>query len=467
MRGWLSIVAVVVLSGPVPVLHGASATAHTTDELARLIEAAGPGGTVRPEPGVYAGVLRLSAPVTLEGRGVVTIAGPGEGNVIEVTSPGVTLRGLKIRGSGTHVAREPAGVLVTGGPVVIEACVLTDVLFGLDLRQSPGSVVRGNRITGMDYEPGRRGDGIRLWWSHGCTVENNTITRSRDMVFWYSENLTVRRNRVEHSRYGLHFMYSHHTTLSENTLVGNSVGIYLMYSNGITIEDNTLAQNRGASGYGLGLKDCDDIIVRRNRILANRVGAFVDNCPSSVDALGLIEDNAVAYNETGLLMTPNTHDLVITGNGFIENEEQAGVHGRGDLALNTFSRDGRGNYWSNYPGFDLDEDGVGDLPYHAVSLFENLLAREPDLRLFVHSPAQQAIEFTARALPSTRPAPKFTDPAPLMSPPRLAGAGIDPPARGAMAAVAFVLSGAGGLVVWWCSRAPRFPRGRGLMGGAA
>ncbi len=78
--------------------------------------------------------------------------------------------------------------------------------------------------------------------------------------------------------------------------------------------------------------------------------------------------------------------------------------------------DDRGNFWSDYQGYDLDGDGMGDLPYRAESLFEDLMDREPRLRLFLYSPAQQAIELAARAVPLVKPQPKFSDAAPLMQP---------------------------------------------------
>lgn len=388
----------------------------TTASIMERIDAAAPGDTVRIPPGTYHGHLRIKKPVVLDGGGTAIIDGGGEGTVVELLVPNITMRGCTVRGSGMSVDREPAGIRAEAGPVVIENNVLEGVHFGIDLRTAPDSIVRGNTISGDRFEAGRRGDGIRLWWSHNCTVENNVVRGSRDMVFWYSEGLAVRSNRVTDSRYGLHFMYSHDTILDGNRLEGNSVGIYLMYSNRITVHGNLLLNNRGASGYGLGLKDCDDIIVRDNHLLANRVGLYIDNSPSSIDASGIIESNAIKYNETGLLATPNTHDNVLTANAFVENEQQVGVHGQGDLALNNFSRDGQGNFWSDYPGFDRDGDGLGDLPYESRSLFESLLAREPNLRLFVHSPAQQAVEFAGRALPEMLPAPRFADPAPLVRP---------------------------------------------------
>ena len=146
---------------------------------------------------------------------------------------------------------------------------------------------------------------------------------------------------------------------------------------------------------------------------------YVDNSPSSVDSWGIISGNKVAFNEIGLLSTPITHDNVITNNAFVENEEQVTVHGRGQLMLNEFSKDGIGNFWSNYSGFDRDNDGIGDFPHEPRSLFRSLLARQPNLRIFLHSPAQQAIELTARAFPELSPQPIFIDHSPLTRPPTL------------------------------------------------
>lgn len=418
-------------------------------EVRALIDAASAGAVVRVPAGVYQGNLIVSKPVTLDGGGGAVFDGLGEGTVIEVRSEGVTIRGCTVRASGDDVTSEPAGIRVLAGSATIESNIIEDTLFGIDLREAPDSVVRGNTITGKDLESGRRGDGIHLWWSHGCVVEDNAVRRSRDMIFWYSENLRITGNEVTDSRYGLHFMYSHDTVLESNRLAGNSVGIYLMYSNHITLRGNHLLNNRGASGYGIGLKDCDDIVVERNAMLANRVGIYLDNSPASVGSTGLVVSNMIAFNEIGLLATPNTHENVFTGNAFIENEEGAATHGRGRLVSNAFARAGVGNYWSDYAGFDLDADGIGDLAHEPRSLFGAMLANEPNLRLFVHSPAQQAIEFTARALPELRPESVLVDPSPLALPPTIGTAAAGPGADGVRMAVgaAVLLSMAGACVI--------------------
>lgn len=393
------------------------------------IEQAQAGDVLRIPAGHYQGNLEIRKPITLIAAEGTVIDAMGSGTVIDVLAENVTVRGFFVRGSGDSVTGEDAGIRVLAGGAVIEDNRIEDALFGIDLRESPGSIVRGNTIAGKDLEAGRRGDGIRLWWSHGTMVEDNIVRNSRDMVFWYSENLRIDRNHVTGSRYGLHFMYSHDTVLRDNVLGGNSVGIYLMYSNSIRLEGNQMRNNRGPSGYGIGLKDCDDISITGNALLANRVGVYIDNSPSSIGSTGLFEENMIAFNEVGVLATPNTHDNIFTSNAFVENEEPAATHGRGELHLNTWARNGVGNYWSQYAGFDLDGDGIGDVGYEPRSLFGQMLASEPNLRLFVHSPAQQAIEFTARALPELRPRPVLVDPAPLARPPVIEMAGPEP--RGA------------------------------------
>ena len=387
--------------------------------ITELIDNADTSDVVRIPAGVYEGNLVIRKTVVLDGIDGAVFDGLGEGTVIEVLADGVTIRNCTIRNSGIDVTGEPAAIRVIAADAVIESNTIQESLFGIDLRESPNAIIRDNSIACKDLDTGRRGDGIRLWWSHGCLVEGNKVLSSRDMVFWYSEDLLIRKNVVKESRYGLHFMYSHGSVLEQNVLLNNSVGVYLMYSNGITLRENRMSNNRGASGYGIGLKDCDDIIIVGNALLANRVGVYLDNSPSSIGSTGLFESNMIAFNEIGLLATPNTHDNVFTNNAFIENEEPAATHGRGQLMSNSFSLDGRGNYWSDYAGFDLNADGIGDVVYEPQSLFGAMLANEPNLRLFVHSPAQQAIEFTSRALPELRPKPTLIDPSPLAMPPEI------------------------------------------------
>lgn len=429
----------------------------------RMIARAAPGDELRLPAGVYQGNLVIRKPIVLDGSAGVVFDGLGKGTVITIAAEGVTVRRATVRASGQDVASEPAAIFVGAGRAVIESNTIQDALFGIDLRDAPQCRVRGNTVRSKPLDPERRGDGIRVWSSHGTVVEDNVVNDARDMVFWYSEDLRVTRNTVTGSRYGLHFMYSHGSVLDGNTLDGNSVGVYLMYSNRITLRGNHLRNNRGASGYGIGIKDCDDVTILKNALLANRVGVFIDNSPTSIGSTGLFESNLIAFNQVGLLATPSTRSNVFTGNAFIENEEPAAAHGRGRLVGNDFARNGVGNYWSDYAGFDLDQDGIGDVVHEPQSLFGAMLASEPNLRLFVHSPAQQAVEFTARALPELRPESTLIDPAPLVAVPQtaLASAGV-PAGTNRMAWLAgAMLAGAAALIAVMATHPSLGPISRG------
>jgi nitrous oxidase accessory protein len=118
-------------------------------------------------------------------------------------------------------------------------------------------------------------------------------------------------------------------------------------------------------------------------------------------------------------MLPLVQRNVYSNNIFQENREQIAIAGGGELRNNDWSRDGWGNYWSDYAGFDADGDRVGDIVYRSTSLYENLMEEYPELRLFQLSPATDALDLAAKAFPIFQPRSKMADEHPLMAPPEL------------------------------------------------
>ncbi|HMQ14607.1 MAG TPA: nitrous oxide reductase family maturation protein NosD [Phycisphaerae bacterium] len=461
----VAVVALALLMGSPTV----RADAPTRRDLNALIAAAGPGDVLLLPAGVY-GPATIDKPLTLVAEGRATIDAGGRGDALRVTAPDVTVRGFHIRGTGDSLDQQNAGMVVSAAAARIEDNTLEDVLLGVLLNGAPGTVVRGNTIRGKPLELPRRGDGIRLWNSPDARVEDNVVEGVRDVVVWYSRGVRLTGNHVSNSRYGLHFMYSSDSVVEDNRLSDNSVGVFLMYSHGLVLRRNALEHNRGPSGYGIGLKDMDGLTCEENVVVANRVGLYVDSSPSRVDVTHHFRRNVFAFNDVALALLPAVQRNHFSDNTFMENIEQVAILGGGQLRSNLFTVAGRGNYWSDYAGYDADGDGLGDLQYRAMSLFENLLDREPQLRLFVYSPAQQAIELASRAFPIMRPEPKITDDAPLMSPvmvdfqPRAA-------AVGPFASVSTGLLALAGLIVAGLSRtfgrAVAATRNTSVAGGAA
>ena len=414
---WLAVVGLLAgLLGAQAAQAQGQTTRVPAERLAEAIAAAAPGDTIEVTGGVFHGNLVVDRPLTLIGLDGATLDGNGAGTVLRLEAPDTTVRGFVVQNSGDSLDREDSGIIAAAPRALVEGNQLINVLFGIYINAAPGSTVRGNTIEGQDLEIARRGDLIRLWDSDDVLIENNVTRRGRDAVLWYSEHMTLRGNDFSHGRYGLHFMYCDDAIIEGNRLTNNSVGAYLMYGRRLTLRDNLIAFNRGPSGYGIGLKDMDDVTITGNRFLDNRVGVYNDGSPRELNSVGIIQGNLFAYNDIAIEMLPSVRHNLISDNSFVENEQQVMVAGGGQLRDNEWTVGDRGNYWSDYAGYDADGDGQGEIVYRSERLLDDLLGRRPELRLFIYSPVVSAVDFAARAFPLVRPQPILVDELPLTRP---------------------------------------------------
>lgn len=450
-----------------PAAAAAGEAVVNTGAIGRRIAAAAPGDVIEVEAGEYHERLRIDRTLTLVAKGRVVLDGDGSGDIVEIAAPGVVFRGFIVRNTGIDLDHENAGIRVLAPRATVEGNTLEDILFGIDLRDAPDSVIRGNAVGGKDLDIARRGDGLRLWRADRTLVENNRFTDGRDAILWYSSGITVRGNTAENCRYGMHLMFSDRVVLEGNRFVGNSVGVYLMYSTGVEIRRNHLDRNRGPSGYGIGLKETDQFSVTDNVITGNRVGVYIDGSPFTGKQPGAFTGNTIACNDVGVAVLPSARGNEFHENNFVDNIDQVSVAGRGALDANAFWKGDRGNFWSDYTGYDQDGDGVGDFVHESTTLFENMMDKEPKLRLFLYSPAQQAVEFVGRAVPAVRPEAKFTDEVPLMRPVPMpdgvVAASASPGLLGSAAAGLLAV----GAAVLWCGASVERSWSRKAQGGAS
>lgn len=381
--------------------------------LRDAVAAASDGDTLSLAAGTYPGSLTIDRSIVVTSHGDAVIDGGGAGTVLEVTAPDVTLRGLTIRNSGTSLNREDAGIAASAPGLTVANCRIEKVLFGIYLRKAPHATLLRNTISGYEsLDVPRRGDLVRAWYSRSLHMESNTLQWGRDVIVWFSDSSIVANNTVSGARYGVHFMYDNDCAATGNMLTDNAVGTYLMYSRRVTVANNTVAYNRGPTGMGIGLKDIDNSAVRGNLVVDNRTGIFVDNSPREVDSHLRYDHNVLAYNDEGMRFNGVVERTTVTDNSFLDNYEDISVGGHEDLHSVEWGK----NFWSALAGFDLDGDGISDVPYRAEHVFGDLIAHHPRLRLFVYSPAIQALELAARAFPVVRPRAKFTDDTPRMQP---------------------------------------------------
>jgi nitrous oxidase accessory protein len=381
------------------------------DSIAEALEQANDGDTIEVDGGVHSAPFTISKSIRFVGINQPVIDGAGQGSLLIVQAPDVVVTGFTFRHSGTSMNHEDAAVIVLAPRVTVEGNIIEETLYGIYFAEADYGIARNNRISGYDLEEGRRGDAIRVYYSHFILIENNHIRQSRDMLIWYADDITIRNNDSREGRYGLHFMYSNRALVEGNRLSDNSIGAYLMQSDELTMIHNEMSNNRGPSGYGLALKDIGELHVTENWLIGNRVGLYVDNSPFNPNAESIFSRNLIAYNDLGVTMLPNVANNIFSANIFLDNTQQSSVNGRGNLQGNSWT----GNYWSDYAGYDADSDGIGDIPYRSEKLFESLSDEYPNLRFFIYSPAVQALDFAAGAFPSLRPDARLIDTMPLMN----------------------------------------------------
>ncbi len=385
--------------------------------LTAALAAAATNDVIHVPAGIYSGPLVITQSVQLIADSGAVIEGDGEGTVVRIEAPDVELRGFTIRNSGRHLASEDCGIMVKAPRASIISNRLDHVLFGIYLKQSPGSQIVGNEVRGDDLPLPVRGDGIRLWYSDHCLIANNDVQNSRDNIIWFSKHDIIADNHFAHDRYGLHLMYDDGLEITNNWLADNFVGAFLMYSWRINFERNVCLNNRGVSGYGLGIKNIDDIRVRDNRILDNTVGIWMNSSPSALEVTNWFQRNILAYNGAGLMLDASDQGNLFTENTFMNNNQQVARDGDGALERVGFSFQNRGNYWSDYKGYPGSDPTIGALPYRVQNLFDSLADQYPNLQLFRFSPAQEAIGLAAQAFPLIQPEVVLTDDHPLMEPP--------------------------------------------------
>jgi nitrous oxidase accessory protein len=81
------------------------------------------------------------------------------------------------------------------------------------------------------------------------------------------------------------------------------------------------------------------------------------------------------------------------------------IHNSFDLSYSSRLNDNKfeGNYWSDYNGYDLDKDGIGDVPYRPVRLFSYVVNKTPETLVLLRSLFVDIINFSEKVSPVFTP----------------------------------------------------------------
>lgn len=435
-----------------------------TVDLQLMIDEAPLGSTVVVPAGSYRTHLVIDRPMDLVADGDVHLDGGGIGSVVTITADDVSLRGFDVRNTGGQVEMAAAIKIIEADNVSIEDNSISDFFHGIAVLGATNIRVADNTLTGtgvgkggegstgggddhlssgrdeehaavvVDSDPRSiaadasgngpqgQGHGIYLWNTTAATVAGNTIKDVRDGVYMsFVENGLVDSNDVETSRYAVHSMFGGPVTVFGNSARENLAGLVFMYTEGVLAARNIIEDQRSAAtGVGVMLKDAADVRIAENVIAGNRIGLKAEGTHRTATKEASILRNRFDSNDTAVALFPSA-DLGFGANTFERNMTDVRADDRGVARQNDWTFEGTGNRWSAYAGYDLDADGVGDVPHTASGALQLILADVPALQLYRGSPALHALDSAQelweadRAVVMRDSAPRIHDYAPQLA----------------------------------------------------
>jgi len=337
----------------------------------------------------------IDKPLTLIGEDYPIIDGENKGEIITITSDNVTIDGLFIINVGTSYTEDYAAVrVVKSKDFVIQNLVLEKLFFGIYIEKSKDGKIYHNKIIGDAVEEYNSGNGIQLWYSQNIEIDQNIITHVRDGIYLEFSDFCKITNNIskDNIRYGLHFMFSNNDLYQNNVFQNNGAGVAVMFSKKIQMYDNLFKDNWGSASYGILLKEINDSEIIGNTFETNTIGINIEGTNRITYKNNDFINNGWAIKSRGACYTNN-----FTGNNFLYNSFDLSYNSK--LNDNTFD----GNYWSGYTGYDLDKNGVGDVPYRPVKLFSYIVNRTPETIILLRSLFIDIIDFSEKVSPVFTP----------------------------------------------------------------
>lgn len=337
----------------------------------------------------------VNKPLTIIGKNYPVIDGESQGEIITVISDHVTVDGLFIINVGNSYTSDYAAIRVKNSKnFLIQNLVLEKLFFGIYIEKSRDGKVFHNKIIGDAVEEYNSGNGIQLWYSKNIEIEHNFVQHVRDGIYLeFSDFCTIKNNVSSlNVRYGLHFMFSNDDVYQDNVFENNGAGVAVMFSKRIEMYNNIFKENWGTASYGLLLKEINDGEIEGNTFTNNTIGINVEGSNRINYKKNTFENNGWAIKVKGACYTN-----IFTENNFLYNSFDVAYNSK--VNDNEFDK----NYWSSYTGYDLDKDGIGDIPYRPVKLFSYIVNRTPETIILLRSMFIDIIDFSEKVSPVFTP----------------------------------------------------------------
>ena len=364
--------------------------------IQKAIDMASPMDSIYVHKGSYHehGII-VDKPVFIIGLDRPVIDGDHQSEIITITSDSVLFSGFQVQNVGFSFTKDWAGIKIDNQDYcTVEDNVLLDTYFGIYLKKANHSIVRNNQLQSKAENEVNSGNGIHLWYCEDILIENNQISGHRDGIYFeFVEHSNIVGNVSEGNiRYGLHFMFSNHDNYIGNTFKNNGTGVAVMFSDHINMKKNHFVDNWGTTNYGLLFKEIYDGELSENIFENNTIGIFADGSNRIK-----IVNNEFRANGWAMNIFSSCMDNEIAYNNFISNTFDLTTNGSRN------NNDFHDNYWDQYAGYDLDKDGIGDIPYRPVRLFSYLVGRVPESIILLRSFFIDMINIAEKVAPVLTP----------------------------------------------------------------
>lgn len=374
--------------------------------ISQALQLANNGDEIIVNKGIYyENNLVIDKSIRLIGKESPVIEGNKKSEIFTVNADGVSISGFTIKNAGVNYLRENAGVRLNNvQDCLIENNIFIDNFFAIYLSKSSNVVIKNNKIKANGISETMAGNGIHLWYSERTSIINNEIEGHRDGIYFeFSKRCLVKNNHSKNNlRYGLHFMFSDSCSYIENTFENNGAGVAVMYTKNISMIRNKFINNWGSASFGVLLKDLTDCLIAENTFTKNTNGLYLEGCSRIT-----VERNDFIQNGWALKLMANSQDNYFAENNFIANSFD--VLTNSSQNFNLFEE----NYWSNYNGYDLDKNGIGDEAYRPVKMFSVLVERQQVSMILIHSLFTDLLDVAESVVPSLTPV-NLVDKQPLM-----------------------------------------------------
>lgn len=368
----------------------------TISSLRQGIKAAKDGDTILLYKGVYnEGNIIIDKAIHLIGIDGPVLDGDNKNEIITLTGKNILIKGIYFVNAGYSSMNDYAAIkIIDATNVIIENNIIRNSSFAVHVANSTHSVIRNNTIKGTHKSEHSSGNGIHLWKCGYMNIENNSIQGHRDGIYLeFVTQSTIKKNLSENNiRYGLHFMFSPDNSYLSNVFRNNGAGVAVMYSKNVRMERNVFDKNWGASAYGILLKDITDSHIDNNKFIQNTVAIHMEGS-SRIE----IADNIFKENGWALKVQASCDDNTFHHNNFYGNSFDIATNG--SVTLNRFFE----NYWDKYEGYDINRDGIGDVPYHPVSIYAMVVEQNPTSLILMRSFIVSLLDKAEKAIPSLTP----------------------------------------------------------------